>query len=675
MKFTEVLGAQLTPEWRSQYLQYEEMKKILYEAVESAPPAEGTNEEILRRHYNKYEEGFFLFCDKELSKVNTFFAEKLAEATRKFHDLEMETGASTLSQPVQPHNDVEAVGQPSGDIDVEDALILRRKPKSTGSRKLKQLKFAVSEFYLSLILIQNFQELNFTGFRKILKKHDKMFKTELGVQYRKDNVETSIFFTNKQVNELILETEGIFINELEGGDRGKAMKRLRVPPIQNQQTNLSAFLWGLFAGVFLILVIVLIITAVYKRPKKNWQPALRMYRGWFLVVTMLGLLGINIYGWSKAGVNHILIFELNPRDHLTFIDLLKVAAFFGSLLCLSAIAFLFSPDFSIPAFAHPLAFTGFIVLFLLNPTKTFHYTARLWFIKVLLRIMAAPFCHVRFADFWLADQLNSMVIPLLDLQYMVCFYGYDWHRTDDNWECTNPQNIVRPLVAILPAWWRLAQCLRRYKDTRDAWPHLANAGKYSTSIFVTILSTLTAVRKAKSGESQSGVLFYFWIASLVLSTFYTLFWDIRMDWGLVDKNAGENFLLREQIVYDSKVYYYVACFTDLLFRFMWTLTVSVGEAGFINNELFLLFIATCEVFRRFVWNFFRLENEHLNNCGHFRAVRDISVKPVKSEVKDELTIEQLMDHEHGPLPKRRIVNLLLDSKERPQQDDGDKLNA
>ena len=64
--------------------------------------------------------------------------------------------------------------------------------------------------------------------------------------------------------------------------------------------------------------------AYYKRPKKNWQPALRMYRGWFLIVTMIGLLGINIYGWSKAGVNHILIFELNPRDHLSFIDLLKV---------------------------------------------------------------------------------------------------------------------------------------------------------------------------------------------------------------------------------------------------------------------------------------------------------------------------------------------------------------
>ena len=40
-----------------------------------------------------------------------------------------------------------------------------------------------------------------------------------------------------------------------------------------------------------------------------------------------------------------------------------------------------------------------------------------------------------------------------------------------------------------------------------------------------------------------------------------------------------------------------------------------------------------EVFRRFVWNFFRLENEHLNNCGQFRVVRDISIAPVDMKVR------------------------------------------
>ena len=47
-----------------------------------------------------------------------------------------------------------------------------------------------------------------------------------------------------------------------------------------------------------------------------------------------------------------------------------------------------------------------------------------------------------------------------------------------------------------------------------------------------------------------------------------------------------------------------------------------------------------ELFRRFVWNFIRLENEHLNNCGQFRIVRDISIAPV--EMKDQVRISLIM---------------------------------
>ena len=51
----------------------------------------------------------------------------------------------------------------------------------------------------------------------------------------------------------------------------------------------------------------------------------------------------------------------------------------------------------------------------------------------------------------------------------------------------------------------------------------------------------------------------------------------------------------------------------------------------------------CMMFSRFVWNFFRLENEHLNNCGNFRAVRDISVAPIEASDQDEII--KLMDNE------------------------------
>jgi len=55
--------------------------------------------------------------------------------------------------------------------------------------------------------------------------------------------------------------------------------------------------------------------------------------------------------------------------------------------------------------------------------------------------------------------------------------------------------------------------------------------------------------------------------------------------------------------------------------------------------------------RRFIWNFFRLENEHLNNCGKFRAVRDISVAPIDSS--DQSHIIRMMDEEDGVIHRRQ----------------------
>lgn len=55
--------------------------------------------------------------------------------------------------------------------------------------------------------------------------------------------------------------------------------------------------------------------------------------------------------------------------------------------------------------------------------------------------------------------------------------------------------IIRPLVNCIPAWIRFAQCLRRYYDTKEAFPHLVNAGKYSTTFFTVIFATLRSYYK------------------------------------------------------------------------------------------------------------------------------------------------------------------------------------
>lgn len=135
------------------------MKGLLYLAVEEAPSAESVEPDILTRHFKNFDEQFFHYCDKELKKINTFYSEKLAEATRKYATLssELKTTLDLLQQKNRLRKDNE------------------HRKQNIPIRKLQELKLAFSEFYLSLILLQNYQTLNFTGFRKILKKHDKVF--------------------------------------------------------------------------------------------------------------------------------------------------------------------------------------------------------------------------------------------------------------------------------------------------------------------------------------------------------------------------------------------------------------------------------------------------------------------------------------------------------------------
>ncbi|XP_033105651.1 xenotropic and polytropic retrovirus receptor 1 homolog [Anneissia japonica] len=675
MKFSEHLQAHLTPEWRKQYIDYENLKEIIYKYCENVPQKEEVGEQAVERYTNKIEEEFFRVSDKELTKVNTFFSEKLNEATRRFASLQDECRQfnNKSNQPAMPPR-VRSRKSSIFFLEMKDPTM------KALNRTATDLKLAVTEFYLNLILLQNYQNLNFTGFRKILKKHDKMFGTEKGLNFRTKEVERSPFFTSKQIDKLILDTETLYINELEGGNRQKAMNKLRVPPLKAPKMNWSTMRVGFFSGIFLVLCIIIILVAIYLPMEIDVYPALKMYRGVFLIIFIIFLLGLNTYGWRKAGVNHVLIFELDPRSNLTHEQLLEIAMFFAVLWGLSIISFMYCTVTAIPPYVNPLLLVTFLAVFLINPFPILYFKARVWLLRVLLRIILAPFFPVGFADFWLADQLNSLVTVLLDFEFLICFYicEVDWTSGSCSVTCGTYGYGARAVVACLPAWFRFAQCLRRYRDTKLVFPHLVNAGKYSTTFLVVIFSSLYKLNNDSSFYNNP--LFYFWVVSAVFSSCYTLSWDIKMDWGLLSLKNKENKLLREEIVYPPKTYY-LAMFEDFILRFAWTLTVTMSIKYSMFNpyiDIIITMLAILEVFRRFVWNFYRLENEHLNNCGEFRAVRDISVAPLTED--DFKDLECMMDDEEEvPRYKSkskengRVVRWKMDEEE--DEDDEDEENV
>uniref|UniRef100_A0A336M492 CSON010362 protein n=1 Tax=Culicoides sonorensis TaxID=179676 RepID=A0A336M492_CULSO len=561
MKFAEHLSAHITPEWRKQYINYEEMKSMLYLAVEQSPSGDVIDPE-------------------------------LAESTRKFANLRSELAEAQVE--AMPEKEKARFRKP---------LIARRKDHPV--RKAQELKLAFSEFYLSLVLLQNYQNLNFTGFRKILKKHDKLLSVDFGARWRQEHVEQSHFYTNKDIDRLIAETEQI-VTEIEGGNRTKAMKRLRVPPLGEHQNAWITFKVGLFSGAFFILIVAVILSALfYSHKTENFKVAVRLYRAPFLLILFLFFWAINVYGWRSSGVNHVLIFEIDPRNHLSEQHIMELAAIFGVIWSLSVLSYLYSDVLGVPAYVNPLIMYIILLAFLFNPTKTMRHEARFWTLRVVSRVVTAPFWFVNFSDFWVADQLNSIVPAFLDIEFFFCFYttNSNMRHIDADSVCLNDKSVLRTIVALLPAWFRCAQCLRRYKDTREAFPHLANATKYATSFFVVIFSSIAYITADNYSKSTDNPWFYLWIIASIASSFYAYTWDIKMDWGLFDPKAGDNTFL--------------------------------------------------QVFRRFVWNFFRLENEHLNNCGKFRAVRDISVAPMDSS--DQEKIIRMMDCDDGVVNRRKTI--------------------
>ncbi|CAF3515949.1 unnamed protein product [Rotaria sp. Silwood1] len=96
---------------------------------------------------------------------------------------------------------------------------------------------------------------------------------------------------------------------------------------------------------------------------------------------------------------------------------------------------------------------------------------------------------------------------------------------------------------------------------------------------------------------------------------------------------------------------------DVIFLHIWAINVFRQFRRFSAEYIDIIgfIFSLTEIFRRFIWNYFRLENEHLINCGEFRAVRDISIAPLSTAV-DHATSENMIDKEMGIKNRKKMLD-------------------
>ncbi|KVI04174.1 EXS, C-terminal [Cynara cardunculus var. scolymus] len=206
---------------------------------------------------------------------------------------------------------------------------------------------------------------------------------------------------------------------------------------------------------------------------------------------------------------------------------------------------------------------------------------------------------IAFADFFVADILTSMSKVFSDLERSVCRMVHKqvatiaWFEADS---VCGSHAVAIPIILVLPYIFRFFQCLRQYKDTREK-TSLLNALKYSTAVPVIFLSALKY-----HVFPDSWINFYrpLWLLSSVVNSLYSFYWDVTRDWDLRFKKVIQLFDLESQTVYLWVIG------SNLILRCTWTYKLS---AHLRHNHLTVFAITALEIFRRFQWAFFRVENE------------------------------------------------------------------
>ncbi|KAB5515940.1 hypothetical protein DKX38_026588 [Salix brachista] len=179
---------------------------------------------------------------------------------------------------------------------------------------------------------------------------------------------------------------------------------------------------------------------------------------------------------------------------------------------------------------------------------------------------------ITFADFFVADILTSMSKVFSDVERSVCRMVHRqvatiaWFEADS---VCGSHSIGIPVALVLPYIFRLFQCLRQYKDTKEK---------------TTLLNG-------------------------VINSLYSFYWDVTRDWDLSSFSRifkSNKPSLCSHLLYGRQWVLFWVIGSNFILRLAWTYKLS---AHLRHNYLTVFTITALEMFRRFQWVFFRVENE------------------------------------------------------------------
>ena len=599
---------------------------------------------------------------------------------------------SQLSFP-KDHNNVQVGVNTVKETFAYDKIV--QNSEITIKQAQKLLSDALLEYYLFLQMIKTFRDTNVTGFRKMVKKFDKTLQTkELDkfMKFAKDNYSifkhvsiniqllaqqmqqnasnqptTDLIATNPKDDPILWWETKIkqwYINDLTNSpsDVKKHTKLLKKFIVEytlteqiihrNNRSIIQMSTACLFLGISLTLF-TYILSLSFASPQTSYVHKILfpLWGGWFMVLFMLLLFQIDCFIWHRNGINYRFIMlgetqtkhgtRLFNNDFATSVIPLQLYTLMFFVLWGSLCAALSYKYERLIPWSY-VCLCGTILLYIL-PKNTIPYwdkviSTRRWLFIRIIRLILSPLYPVEFGDFFLGDIFCSLTYSMSDVAMFSCLVA-----TNENGLCGSSHLKTMGILSCLPSYWRLLQCLRRYADSGDKFPHLFNGAKYLCGIAYN--ASLCAYRMAhRSPEARTP-----FIICALINAMFTSVWDIVIDWSLFQPSK-HNLFLRDDLylagkknwkdgTYDGKrkLVYYAAMVWNVIVRFQW-IVWAVAPSTIQQSATTSFVIAFAEVLRRFIWIIFRVENEHVANVHLFKVSSDAPL-PYPVIINPDIDIE------------------------------------
>ena len=638
MKIENILdSSNITPEWEDFYIEGVKLK-ILLDPLKSKSEIITTTAVELRLSISwgvnllnqqtgddsiyQIAQSFQDYLVKELSKVSFFYVENIEYYI----------------------NRLERIKKQLKYVEKKDSHSLEMKQAED------QLEIAIKEMYKELHLLKNFLSANFNVetilINKIIKWSKGLFKEDYVSTIVKNIKSHSLdaLISADIAGKIQMEVEKLFNRYYYHKYMSKSDKILSdyANSTGAVSSSLQIFTFGVFIG-FIIMIISLIFLLsshfnIDADTDLEYFQLFPIFRGVFLICTYMWLWAINVYYWNKNGINYKLVLQFD--NHYSDLPTqLKRAAGLTTVVCVSMLYYFLirTKTGDILQFVNfiPIKFTpliGWIVFFvyMFFPSKDyFNYKGRMWFFRMI-------YYSFQLKEFipcmWFMSQFASFAGGLRDLAYTFCYY-YNFNLTpiEISAKC-DERGFAILFFSLSPFFLRMIHSAKLAYYQGKYYPQFIISLRYFFSILATYLCSVMLMVDIK--------YLLYWFVAVLWSAMLSFYFDLKMDWGFLDKNSP-NYPLRAKLCFKDRLFYHICIVMNFFGRFVWVLTVNPQLIYQLMRPQFVLTIFFfAELIRKAFWNFIYVENKHIIACSTFRATVLISLPfTIDEKNKDEYILK------------------------------------